>query len=233
MGIVIGQGPLYPERTIGTPEGDTAERGMRIQDYMNKIKSEAVVASLWSGREARIAARLAGQEPPPIDQHAGTRAQVPPEMFPPVLIVGNDDPLDDWNGNAIGYIVSQRFRDAVEVLDPGTHQFVPVELRRHDGQLYEGRPFYYMRVTRLINAINLAQSPKLRQVGSLVTPTETTMFHIDRGQSFAVYADRIAGMGLWRDIRSPEDIFASERLVTLLRERAPTGWASQETFTEL
>jgi Protein of unknown function (DUF1629) len=228
MGMVIGLGQAR-YWTIDTPEGDSLAYGQRIQDYVNKIQSDGWTASA-------LAARRPGQaiDPTKLDDHAGSRAEVPAEMFPPVLIVDTDESVLDFNGGSPGgYFVSQRFRDAVEVLDPGIHQFVPFELRRHDGQLYEGRPYYILRIMRLINAINLAQSPQLRQVGSLVTPTETTMFHIEDDAPFVVHADRIEGMGLWRDTRNPQFIFASDRLVTLLRERAPTGWASQATFIEI
>ncbi len=240
MGIIIttnmdmpGRDPL---RQLNTPEGDVREViNRRITDYLQKIKHDASVASMMARREARNAARAAGLEPPPLDLTADIRAQVPEEMFPPVLIASDNETFTDFEGGyGKGYIVSQAFRDAVERFDAGVHQFIPVEIRRKDGGLHDKRPFYILRVTRLLNTINVAASPELRRVSGKPTDpvTDTTRFHIHTAK-FAVYADRTEGMGLWRDVRGESLILASQRLVDLLRERNTTGWAAFSTFTEV
>jgi hypothetical protein len=239
MGIVItidgnmrGRDPL---RQLNTPAGDVSEINKRITDYLEKIKGDATVASMMAGREARIAARAAGLEPPPIDMTADIRAQVPEEMFPKVLVASNNETFTDFDGGyRKGFIVSQAFRDAVERFDAGVHQFIPVEIRRKDGGLHDKRPFYFLRVTRLLNTINVAASPDLRRVSGKPTDpvTDTTRFHFTSA-GFAVHADRTAGMGLWRDVRSEHDIFASQRLVDILQECNITGWRANYTFTEI
>ena len=187
MGIIIindSDAPgRDPNRQLNTPAGDLFEIDKRITDYLQKIKSDATVASMMAGREARIAARAAGLEPPPIDMTADIRAQVPEEMFPPVLVASNNQAFTDFEGGSgVGYIVSQAFRDAVESFDPGVHQFIPVEIRRKDGGLHDKRPFYILRVTRLLNTINVAASPDLRRVSGKPTDpvTDTTTFHIHK-----------------------------------------------------
>ncbi|MFM2390133.1 MAG: hypothetical protein RLZZ437_1688, partial [Pseudomonadota bacterium] len=153
-------------RRMQTPEGDSEAYSKRITDYLQKIKSEATRASMWNGRAARNDARAAGLPPPPIDMTADLRAPVPEEMFPKLLVASNNIPFRDFEGGfAHGYIVSHAFREAVEVFDKDVHQFVPVEIRRKDGGLHEKRPFYFLRVTRLINAINFEASPELRPAG--------------------------------------------------------------------
>ena len=239
MGIIIindSDAPgRDPNRQLNTPAGDVFEINKRITDYLEKIKGDATVASMMSGREARIAARAAGLEPPSIDMTADIRAKVPEEMFPPVLVASNNQEFTDFEGGySKGFIVSQAFRDAVERFDAGVHQFIPVEIRRKDGGLHDKRPFYFLRVTRLLNTINVAASPDLRRVSGKPTDpvTDTTTFHITSAK-FAVHADRTAGMGLWRDLRSKYDILASQRLVDLLQERNITGWRANSTFTEI
>ena len=173
--------------------------------------------------------------PPPIDMTADVRAQVPEEMYPPVLVASNNDSFTDFEGGYHkGFIVSQAFRDAVETFDKGVHQFVSVEIRRKDGGLHAKRPFYILRVTRLLNTVNVEASPDLpRVIGKATDPvTDETGFHLG-GTKFAVHADRTAGMGLWRDIRSTQHILASQRLLDLLRERDITGWRVNSTFDEI
>lgn len=224
-----------PNRQLNTPAGDVFGIDRRIAEYLEKVGSEASRASMWNGREARIAARAAGLPPPPIDNTADIRAQVPEEMFPPVLVASNNETFTDFDGGyGHGYIVSQAFRDAVESFDKGVHQFVPVEIRRKDGGLHDKRPFYILRVTRLLNTINVAASPNLpRVVGKATDPvTDETRFHLG-GTKFAVHADRIAGMGLWREIRSTQHILASQRLLDLLHQRNITGWRMNSTFEEI
>jgi hypothetical protein len=236
MGIVIrNDSDKDPNRQLNTPEGDVFEIDRRITEYLQNIKSEASRASMWNGREARIAARAAGLPPPSIDHTADIRAQVPEEMYPKVLVASNNNPLDDLDGGyGHGYIVSQAFRDAIETFDKGVHQFIPVEIHRKDGALQDKSPFYILRVTRLLNTVNVEASPELRRVdGKATNPvTDETKFHLG-STKFAVFADRIEGMGLWRDIRSTQHILASQRLVDLLQERDIAGWRANSTFTEL
>lgn len=234
MGIIItingdmpGRDPL---RQLNTPEGDVREINQRITDYLQKIKSETTTASIFKASEAV----QAGLPQPPLDMTADIRARVPEEMFPSVLIASNNETFTDFDGGyGKGPIVSQAFRDAVERFDAGVHQFVPVEIRRKDGGLHDKRPFYILRVTRLLNTINVEASPDLRRVSGKPTDpvTDTTRFHIHTAK-FAVYADRTAGMGLWRDVRGESLILASQRLVDLLRKCNITGWAAFSTFTE-
>jgi hypothetical protein len=236
MGIVIrNDSDKDPNRQLNTPEGDVFEIDKRITDYLQGIKSEASRASMWNGREARIAARAAGLPPPPIDNTADIRAQVPEDMYPKVLVASNNKPFDDIDGGyGHGYIVSQAFRDAVETFDKGVHQFVPVEIRRKDGGLHDKRPFYILRVTRLLNTINVEASPELRRVSGKPTDpvTDETKFHLGSNR-FAVFADRTKGIGLWRDIRSYTDLLASQRLIDLLEARGITGWCANSTFAEV
>ena len=173
--------------------------------------------------------------PPPIDMTADVRAQVPEEMYPPVLVASNNETFTDFDGGGVGgYIVSQAFRDAVESFDKGVHQFVPVEIRRKDGGLHAKRPFYILRVTRLLNTVNVEASPDLPRVFEKATDpvTDETKFYLNRAK-FVVHADRTSGMGLWRDIRDTQYIFASQRLLDLLRDRNITGWRINSTFDEI
>ncbi|MCU9846677.1 hypothetical protein OEZ60_01480 [Defluviimonas sp. WL0024] len=232
MGIIISTPWRATERTLDTPAGDVREIDRRISDYLDKIKSDATTASIFRVRDAH----LAGRPKPPIDMTADIRARVPEEMYPPVLVADTDDGFDDFDGGyGQGHIVSQAFRDAVESLDKDVHQFVPIEIRRKDGGLHDKRPFYILRVTRLLDTINLDESPQLQRAGGNLKNepvTERTMFHLG-DTTFAVHADRIAGMGLWRDVRSPMHVLVSQHLIDLIKARGLTGWRARSTFTEL
>lgn len=222
-------------RRMETPEGDSEAYSKRITEYLQNIKSEATRASMWNGRAARNDARAAGLPPPPIDMTADLRAPVPEEMFPKLLVASNNIPFRDFEGGfAHGYIVSHAFREAVEVFDKDVHQFVPVEIRRKDGGLHEKRPFYFLRVTRLINAINFEASPELRPAGGgpREEVTETTPLLTHRN-SFAVDAAKTAGMGLWLDRRSGHMIFTGQRLVAELTKQRIKGWSAFSSFVEI
>ncbi len=224
-----------PNRRLNTPEGNLDDFDRRITEYLEKIRSSGIDASMALPPEVWQATVGSGLPRPPIDFTADVRAQVPEEMYPPVLVASNNDAFTDFEGGSgVGFIVSQAFRDAVESFDKGVHQFVPVEIRRKDGGLHAKRPFYILRVTRLLNTVNVEASPDLPRVSGKATDpvTETTSFHLTRA-NFVVHADRTAGMGLWRDIRSQNDILASQRLLDLLRERNITGWRINSTFDEI
>ena len=239
MGAVLGYKHFGAEnRMLNTPSGDLDEGEDRISDYLQKIKSEGIQAtSGWAARDVIRAALAAGLPPPPVDMTAGVRARVPEEMFPPVLVSSNNDVFPDFAGGyGWGTLVSQAFRDAVETFDMGVHQFVPVEILRKNGGQQDKRPFYILRVTRFLDTVNVAASPNLPIVGGNIKNepiTDRTPFHLNRG-NFAVFADRIQGVGLWRDVKDPEScILASQALLDLLLARKITGWRADGTFSEL
>ena len=234
MGIIIindNDSEANWGRQMQTPENDSEAYSKRITEYLQNIKSEAINASIFKVRDAH----LAGLPKPPIDMTADLRAPVPDEMFPKLLVASNNIPFRDFEGGfAHGYIVSQAFKDAVDVFDKDVHQFVPVEIRRKDGGLHEKRPFYFLRVTRLINAINFEASPELRPAGGgpREEVTETTPLLTHRN-SFAVDAAKTAGMGLWLDRRSGHMIFTGQRLVAELTKQRIKGWSAFSSFVEI
>ena len=234
MGIIISndtKNEYDRDRELNTPEGDILAYGQRISAYLQAIKSKATTASIFKVRDAHFA----GLPKPPIDMTADMRAPVPEEMFPKVLVATNNHPFKDFEGGfGEGYIVSAAFRDAVEIFDKGVHQFVPVDIRRKDGGQHDNRPFFILRVTRLIGAINFDASPELRPAGG--GPREDVKEDtpvVSYGTTFVVHADRIAGMGLWRDLRTGHLTLAGQRLVNLLTERKLTGWSALAKFVEV
>ncbi len=73
--------------------------------------------------------------------------------------------LPDLAIHRMGQICSQRFRDVIEALEPGVHQFVPVQIVWKDKSVDE-RPYYWFVPRTRIWALDHEESnPPLREDG--------------------------------------------------------------------
>lgn len=76
-----------------------------------------------------------------------------PEHFPRAVRLTSGRGLNDYNGYTKGGIsVSARLKDLIESIEPGVHQFFPVEVQGKDGQPY-GQPYWYFVIKQAIDAI--------------------------------------------------------------------------------
>ena len=129
-------------------------------------------------------------------------------------------PLPDWMGtNGAGYVtvVSDRFRQAIEDLEPNVHQFIPIEIRRReDGAVYEGQYFYLIFQQHAFtvdaersDAITIKQD----QPDDPVIYSKNSRVH--RGiPDIVLRADRVGDMHLWREFHSNKGIeVISEKIV--------------------
>ena len=71
---------------------------------------------------------------------SGRRAK--PESVPKVIRWKSKRKLLDYEGAYIGWSVSNRFRDLIEEIEPGVHQFEPIRFVAKDGALLEDRWFW-------------------------------------------------------------------------------------------
>lgn len=71
---------------------------------------------------------------------SGRRAK--PESVPKVIRWKSRRKLLDYEGAYVGYSVSDRFRDLIEEIEPGVHQFEPIRFVAKDGQLLDERWFW-------------------------------------------------------------------------------------------
>lgn len=87
----------------------------------------------------------------PHETPPGTRLAV--EGFPRSLkIKSAHKALPDFFLLSGKYAVSSNTRDLLEDLEPGKHQFIPVELRRKNGEPFEG-DFFVLHVCAAVDAI--------------------------------------------------------------------------------
>lgn len=130
------------------------------------------------------------------------------------------------NANAVG----QRFKDIIESVEPGIHQFLPFELYDQEGKLID-KPLYFWRVCTSLDAI----SPELGGVKPLGLP-DNHSWQINPGdgrRKLAVKKDVIEGRAAWCDVRMPSRQFISDLVVTKLNEQQLTGWEAIENWKEI
>ena len=73
---------------------------------------------------------------------SGRRAK--PESVPKVIRWKSKRKLLDYEGAYIGSSVSDRFRDLIEEIEPGVHQFEPIRFVAKDGKVLEDRWFWQL-----------------------------------------------------------------------------------------
>jgi hypothetical protein len=171
---------------------------------------------------------------------AAYKALVPPftaDHFPHRVQLTQGKRVFDYNRYiAGGPAVSQRFKDAVEAIEPRVHQFFPVELLHKDGRPY-GEPLYYWNITQAIDAIR----PDLGGVYERGDPNHpgTHSWVISSGVSdrdrtkLAVDAATIAGRAAWRDVRMVSRTFVSDALIGALRAEGMEGWELTTEWAEI
>jgi len=128
------------------------------------------------------------------------------------------------------HAVSQRFKDAIESVEPGIHQFIPFELWGQGGELIE-KPFYFWRIRTSLDAI----SPELGGV----KPSRNSPNHQwnilpgDGREKLAVHKVSIDGRAAWCDVRMPVRRFVLDEAVTALKEHGVVGWTSDYYWKEI
>lgn len=90
----------------------------------------------------------------------GTGERLPDNAPLPTSATQRDkEPLADLFSMPGLNAVSQAFKDAVEDLDPGVHQFWPINLKRKDGTPYEDR-YYILNIAQSFPAIIMDEPDK-------------------------------------------------------------------------
>lgn len=157
----------------------------------------------------------------------------PEDLFPRQVILTKGKKLFDYNYIQGGLAVSQTFKDAVELIEPGVHQFFPVEILLKDGTLYKD-PIYFLNIATRVDSIN----PELGGFNKGFSSKTPDRFYWSaasgKAEFLAVYQNRIAGRALWKDNRFGGIYdFASDALLEQLRKTAPHGWDIRHYFQEI
>jgi len=139
--------------------------------------------------------------------------------------------------------VSKRFKDLVEEIEPGVHQFFPVELFLQDGVTPYGEPFWLLNVATRVDAIALEHSNMYKQGedGQFGPIDFEGMFnhlakYVEKSglpSLITVYKDRIAGRALWCDHRFGARTFCSEAMMAGMRAQGMQGYGIKFTVNEI
>ena len=137
----------------------------------------------------------------------------------------------DYNNFQIAAGVSLRFKDLVESIEPGVHQFFPIELLRQDSVTPYGEPFWLLNVTTRVDAISLVNSAMYQrgedgQFGPIDPDGRFTGYahYVLKSPPppakcrITVFKDRISGRALWYDFRYITSQFCSEAMMAGIRE---------------
>ncbi|MCG7522757.1 DUF1629 domain-containing protein [Ruegeria sp. Ofav3-42] len=218
MGVIIEtseEGAIdYARLTAADGHGEeyTKKRLKFLEDEKSKFNSESLFRLIDEAQKNGTKVNTFET-----DTWGNLRTRVPSDLYPSQLILGKGLRLLDYDGACdSGLFVSSRFRDLVEEFDPGVHDFCPVEVVSHDGESLGTH--YFCRFLRPINAIRVEGSKHVRLVMEDDPRGDLSMLSIKRHSEVSVYADRIAGFGGWRDMRSPRGDFVSGALWRRMQE---------------
>jgi len=155
---------------------------------------------------------------------------LPPEVMPSRLRLQRGKPAYDWMASDGGLVVSSRFRDAVEELDPSRHQFFPVTIEDKKGDVVPGEFFLFNIVGRIDSIIE--ERSNLKPVGRGMIDN---WGYTPKVGPWRCALDKrvIDGRAGWVEQRYDLRWFISDRLAELLRERKMTGFSLGEHSDEI
>ena len=136
----------------------------------------------------------------------------------------------DWIASDGGIVVSSRFKDAVEELDPGRHQFFPVTIEDKKGDVVPGKFFLFNIVGRIDSIIEERSNLKPEGRGLIRGWGYTRKV----GPWQCALDQRVIDGGAgWVEERYDGCWFVSDRLAEVLRERKMTGFSVNEHSDEI
>ena len=110
------------------------------------------------------------------------------------------------------WIVSEAFKDMVESLEPGVHQFFPVEVIRKSGEPVE-KTYFFFNILRMLDPIIVERSDVQWQ-----TLTSGLKVLLPTGKKRVLRRSVIAGCHVWRDAHMREHVYLSDELVELMQK---------------
>lgn len=150
---------------------------------------------------------------------------MPVELYPKTLIFKEGNQIYDYTSRSEGgSIVSQKFKDCCEAVEPGGHQFVSVEVFNQDGTPC-GDPYYFFRILTVRDAINPVLGGVRLGDGSPDIPEDNEEGYtiVRQGDDkLAVFKDRIEGVAAWHDPKFTVPHFFSDAFLQAL-ENAGAG----------
>lgn len=199
-----------------------AERDKQVRDYLQT--EERRIRSAWIRSDTR----------PPYSSLDFLTFPLDPDVMPDKRRLtegGTDWDISGFVGFRMAPAVSEAFRDVIEALEPGVHQFIPFDLIRADGSKTE-KQFFVWRIRTTLEAIN-------PETGGVKKSIDVEFYDFvkipERGQSenFSVHKDLVAGHAAWRDIRYPSYAFLSDAAAQALRDAGIVGWTEEAVWKEV
>jgi hypothetical protein len=155
-----------------------------------------------------------------------TGMPISPEVVPTRARIIEGDALYDWRTvNGGPTLVSARFKDCVEELDPGRHGFFPLIVEDRQGVVRPG-PYFLFNVVGRIDSIIEAQSNF-----NVLGRGQVYEWGYERARGpwkCTLDASVIGGRACWTEHRYSGRWFASDRLAELSRERGLSGFDFKE-----
>ena len=127
-------------------------------------------------------------------------------------------------------MVSAAFKDSVEEIEPGRHQFIPISVLDRQSNVQAGS-FYIFNVIGQIDVIVEERSNLKPIAREFIEVWEYT--RKEGPWRCAVYANRIAGRACWVEMRYGRNSFISDRLAALLAKRQLKGFGLDSYCEEI
>jgi hypothetical protein len=146
---------------------------------------------------------------------------ISPELVPKDMKMVKGQRPVDWQSVHGAPLVSQRFRDAVESIDPGRHQFFPVSVEGRNGAPVKGR-FYLFNIVGQIDSI-LAEKSNLKPVGQGFIVRWGYTREVGPWQC-ALDSHVIGGRAFWAEYRYTRCSFVSDEMARILADQKLVGF---------
>ncbi|WP_339860791.1 imm11 family protein [Paremcibacter congregatus] len=159
---------------------------------------------------------------------------MPEEYFPKQVQLIKGKEVFDYDG-AHFTMVSDRLKRAIEDIEPGVHQFVPVDVLGRDGAPYGGQ-YWFFTLCSFLDAISPDLGGVYKREGyDFANHPDRYSWVIKSGgrNNLAVYKDKIAGHAVWYDVRYPSSPFYADALLNRLEAEGMEGWEKMTYWAEI
>ena len=160
-----------------------------------------------------------------------TGTLIPRDVVPTKARVVKGDAIYDWCRMLGGAcLVSARFKECVEELDPGRHGFFPLTVEDKQGTVKPG-PYFLFNVVGCIDSIIEAQSNLKTSGRGLIASWRYE--RLEGPWKCAMDRSIIGDRACWTELHYALRWFVSDRLAELVQQRSLLGFALQEKCDEV
>lgn len=139
----------------------------------------------------------------------------PEAVFPTTAIdIKGFKQFGDFLGVSFWPVVSKKFREAIEHLEPGHHQFVEINLLYKSGKKSDEEYFIFNTIDNLDDTIDI-KSSKISESSSLPGRANSGA----RGGDLAIIKRNVYGRHIWQAIDYYKQFFISDELFVSFKEK--------------